>query len=129
MHLPVTVTIITYAPTTFYHCQHCEVAFTEVGLGERLRRQEAADALPEDLAREFAQLSDWVRAIVERHGPRVHLDVLDAVSIRGVLASLRHGISRYPAVIVDGRPMSLRTPDEFRQADSTIDRRLAVVAA
>jgi hypothetical protein len=129
MDLPVAITIITYAPTTFYHCQHCELTFQEVGLGERLRREEAAAALPDDLAREFAELSDWVRAVVQRHGPRVHLDVLDAVSIRGVLASVRHGIFRYPAVIVDGQAMTLRRPDEFGRADDAIARRLSAVAA
>ena len=39
---PVSVDVITYAPTVFTHCQHREVAFGEVGIGERLRRQEAA---------------------------------------------------------------------------------------
>jgi hypothetical protein len=129
MDTPVTITIITYAPTTFYHCQHCELTFQEVGLGERLRRQEASAALPDDLAREFARLSDWVRDLVQRHGARVHLDVLDAVSIRGVLASLRHGILRHPAVVVDGRAMSLRTPAEFDAAGQAIDARLAIAAA
>ena len=129
MNTPVTVTIITYAPTTFYHCQHCELTFQEVGLGERLHRQEAAQSLPEDLAREFAQLSEWARELIHRHGPRVHLDVLDAVSIRGILSSLRHGAFRHPVAIVDGRSMSLRTPDEYRQVDAAIDRRLSAAAA
>lgn len=129
MDTPVTVTIITYAPTTFYHCQHCELTFEEVGLGERLHRQEAAQSLPEDMAREFAQLSDWVRQLIRRHGPRVHLDVLDAVSIRGILASLRHRALSHPVAIVDGRSMPIRTPDEFRQVDAAIDRRLSAAAA
>ena len=129
MDMPVTVTIITYAPTTFYHCQHCELTFQEVGLGERLHRQEAAQSLPEDLAREFAQLSDWSRELVRRHGPRVHLDVLDAVSIRGILSSLRHGQFRHPVAIVDGQAMSIRTPADFQQVDAAIDRKLSVAAA
>jgi hypothetical protein len=126
---PVTITVLAYAPTAFYHCQHCELTFKEVGLGERLRRQEAAEALPDDLAREFAELSEWSRGVVERHGARVHLDVLDAVSIEGVIASLRHRTFRYPAVVVDGRPISLRTPDGRREADAAIDRRLAALSA
>ena len=129
MHTPVTVTIITYAPTTFYHCQHCELTFEEVGLGERLHRQEAAQSLPDDLAREFAQLSDWVRELIRRHGARVHLDVLDAVSIRGILASLRHGALRHPVAIVDGQSMPIRTPAEFRRVDAAIARRLSPAAA
>jgi len=126
---PLTITIIAYAPTTFYHCQHCELTFRNVGIGERLRRQEAAQSLPEDLGLEFARVSDWVRSIVERHGPRVHLDVVDAVSIEGVLASLRHRVFGYPAVVVDGRPMNLRTDADFEQASAAIERRLAAAAA
>ena len=129
MHAPVTVTIITYAPTTFYHCQHCELTFEEVGLGERLHRQEAAQSLPDDMACEFAQLSDWVWALIRRHGPGVHLDVLDAVSIRGIVASVRHGAFRHPVAIVDGRSMPLRTPEEFRHVDAAIERRMSMAAA
>jgi hypothetical protein len=100
---PVSVQIITYAPTTFTHCQHCELAFREVGIGQRLRKREAAEALPEDLALEYQLVSDWVHGLLERHGSRIRVDVLDAASIRGVLASVRHRIGRYPAVIVNGR--------------------------
>ena len=49
---PVSVEVITYAPTVFTHCQHCELVFGEVGIGERLRREEAAEALPDDLSRD-----------------------------------------------------------------------------
>ena len=68
---PVTVQVITYAPTIFLHCQHCEVAFQEMGLGERLRRQEAAESLPDDLALDFQVLSDWVHSVLQRYGGRV----------------------------------------------------------
>jgi hypothetical protein len=67
---PVSVQIITYAPTVFYHCQHCELTFQEMGIGERLRRREAAEALPEHLAREFQAVSDRVHGLLERHGGR-----------------------------------------------------------
>jgi hypothetical protein len=129
MDTPVTITIITYAPTSFYHCQHCELTFEEVGLGERLHRQEAAQSLPDDMAREYAQLSDWVRDLIHRHGARVHLDVLDAVSIRGIIVSLRHGALRHPVAIVDGRSMPLRTPAEFHKVDAAIDHRLSLAFA
>ena len=65
---PVTIEVITYAPTVFYHCQHCELTFQEMGIGEKLRREEAAAALPDDLARDFQALSDWVHRLLERFG-------------------------------------------------------------
>ena len=86
---PVSIQVITYAPTVFYHCQHCELTFQEMGIGERLRRREAAVALPEDLTREFQALSDWVHRLLERHGARVRVDVLDAASISGFVAPMR----------------------------------------
>lgn len=120
---PVSVQIIAYTPTVFYHCQHCELTFREMGIGERVRRREAADALPPDLAREFQAVSDWVHRLIHRHGTAIRLDVLDAASIRGFLTSVRRRIGRYPAVIVDGE--ARWTGLEFGAADAEIDRRVA----
>jgi hypothetical protein len=118
-----TVRVITYAPTVFTHCQHCEVAFGEIGLGERIRREEAASALPEDLALDFAKLSDWVRSLMERHGPRIHLEVMDAASVEGVIASLRHRLWRHPAVVVDGE--SVHIDGDYAVAEPAIERAIA----
>jgi hypothetical protein len=120
---PVSIQVITYAPTAFYHCQHCELAFREIGIGERLRRREAAEALPDDLTREFQAVSDWVHDLLQRHRGRVRVDVLDAASIRGFLTSLRHRVGRYPAVIVDGRDKRIGL--DFAALDPLIDRKVA----
>jgi hypothetical protein len=120
---PVSVQVITYAPTVFYHCQHCELTFQEMGIGERLRRREAAEALPDDLTREYQAVSDWVHSLLERHGRRVRVDVLDAASIRGFFASLRHRVGRYPAVIVDGREKRIGL--DLAALDPLIDHKVA----
>ena len=119
---PVTVRVITYAPTVFSHCQHCEVTFGEVGLGERIRREEAAAALPPDLALEFARLSDWIRGLVERHGPRVHVEVIDAASVEGVIASVRRRVFRYPAIVVDDLAPIVGT--DYAGAEPVIEQQL-----
>ncbi|MDQ4029065.1 MAG: hypothetical protein M3214_13615 [Actinomycetota bacterium] len=98
----VDVQIITYAPTVFYHCQHCEVAFGEVGVGHRVHREQAREALPDDLRRDFDELSDRVHQVIERWGNRVHIRVIDAASLEGVWKSLRYRAGRYPVVIVNG---------------------------
>jgi hypothetical protein len=123
---PVSVQIIAYAPTAFYHCQHCELTFKEMGFGDRLRRQEAAESLPDDLARDFQAVSDWVHGLLARHRGRVRVDVLDAASIAGFVASLRHRVRRYPAVIVDGRRE--QTGLDFTAVDPVIDRKVAMAA-
>jgi glutaredoxin len=119
---PLSVQVITYAPTVFRHCQHCEVAFQGVGLGERIHRAEASDALPADLTAEFQEVSDWVHALLDRHGPRVSVSVIDAASIEGVWKSLRHGVRRYPAVIVDGTEK--RIGRDFAELDELVEQRL-----
>jgi glutaredoxin len=119
---PVSVQVITYAPTVFRHCQHCEVAIAGIGLGERIHRAEAQNALPDDLLQDFQQVSDFVHSLLERHGPRVRVSVIDAASIEGVWKSLRHGVRRYPAVVVDGRDRLSGTA--FEQIDRVIEARL-----
>jgi hypothetical protein len=125
--MPVTVEVITYAPTVFFHCQHCELTFSEMGLGERLRRDAAGSALPDDLAREYQELSDWVHGLLERHGRGLRIRVIDAMSIEGVIASIRHRVFRYPAVVIDGRDK--RIGRDFAALDPLIDRRLGSPAA
>src|SRR5918992_2722676 len=117
---PVNVTVIAYAPTIFRHCQHCEVAFQGIGLGERIHRDEAKDALPPDLIADFQRVSDWVHALLRRHGTGVAVTVVDAASIEGVWKSLRHRVRRYPATIVAGRDKAIGT--DFGAADRLIDR-------
>jgi hypothetical protein len=120
---PLRIQVVTYAPTIFRHCQHCEVAFEGVGFAERIHRDEAKDALPDDLAEEFQRVSDWVHGLLQRHGARVAITVIDAASIEGFWTSLRRGVRRYPAVIVDGR----RTPGalDLQAAETEIASRLS----
>jgi hypothetical protein len=100
---PVQVQIIAFAPTVFYHCQHCELTFREAGFGDRFHREQAREALPEDLLQDYRDLSVWAHSLMQRHGSGVRVKVVDAASIEGFMKSLRHGIRRYPAVVVDGR--------------------------
>ncbi|MGH2394140.1 MAG: hypothetical protein ACRDGH_11730 [Candidatus Limnocylindria bacterium] len=117
---PVSVQIITYAPTAFRHCQHCELAFEGMGVGQPVQREAAASSLPDDLAREYQEVSDWVHRLLERHPGRLAISVIDAASIEGVWQSLRHRVRRYPAMIVAGREKTIGT--DFGDVDRIIDR-------
>jgi hypothetical protein len=97
---PVAVQIITYTPTVFYHCQHCEVTFSQAGVGGAVHREQSRSALPEDLRREFQLLSEGVHDLVHRYGDRIAVKVIDAASMEGFFKSLRHRVRKYPAVIV-----------------------------
>jgi len=100
---PLLVEVIAYAPTQFFHCQHCEFVWQDIGLGQRLRADQLDSSLPADLIRDYADLSDWVRKLVNHYGERLVVKVIDAVSLEGVWKSLRYGARRYPAVIIAGK--------------------------
>jgi hypothetical protein len=97
------VEILAYAPTEFYHCQHCEIVWGHLGLGNRLHAEERKNALPEDLQAEYAAISDWVQGAFDRYGDRLRVKVVDAASIEGVYKALRYRARRFPAFIIDGQ--------------------------
>ncbi len=97
------VEIIAYAPTAYYHCTHCEVAWREIGVSNHIHEEQMKSSLPDDLARDYQAVSDWVREIFRLHCDRVVVKVIDAASPEGLLKSVRYWVRRYPAVIVDGQ--------------------------
>jgi hypothetical protein len=119
----VRVEVLTYAPTVFFHCQHCEVVFGQTGIGERVHRDQAREPLPDDLQTEFAQVADWVHTLVERHGDGIRVRVIDAASIQGFWKSLRHRARSYPAMVVDGQERYVGA--DLALAELEIERRVA----
>lgn len=103
MDKPLLVEIIAYAPTAYYHCTHCEVAWREMGATNRIHEEQVESSLPEDLIRDYQIVSDWVREMFRIHCDRILLKVIDATSIEGFYKSLKYGARRYPAVIVNGK--------------------------
>ncbi len=100
----VTVEVIAFAPTEFFHCQHCEIVWNELGIGRRLHaEQRRAGLLPPELAAEYARIGDWVRGAAGRYGDRMRVRVVDAASIQGVVMTLRHRVRRFPSFVIDGR--------------------------
>lgn len=119
---PVKVEVITYAPTVFAHCQHCELTFRHTGITERLRREQARDALPEDLRREYGLVSTWVHDLNERFGRRLRIKVVDVASIEGVWKAFRHRLRRYPAVVIEGEQRYVG--NDLQKAGQIIERYL-----
>ena len=101
MSEPLLVEIIAYAPTAYYHCTHCEVAWREMGADNRIHQEQLENSLPEDLIQEYQVVSDWVREMFRVHCDAILLKVIDAASIEGVYKSLKYNARRYPAVIVN----------------------------
>jgi len=120
---PLAVEILAYAPTTFFHCSHCEFVWHQAGVGQRLRADQMADNLPNDVMNDYRQLSDWIVGLVNRHGARLTVRVVDAASLEGFVKSLRYRVRRYPAVIIDGQEKL--APADLSVAEAAIERRLA----
>jgi hypothetical protein len=97
----VLVEIITYAPTAYYHCTHCEVAWREMGTSNRIHHEQLESSLPENLIKEYQAISDWVQEMFRVHCDAIILKVIDAASIEGFYKSIKYNARRYPAVIVN----------------------------
>jgi len=124
MSKPLLVEIIAYAPTAYYHCTHCEVAWREMGADNRIHEEQLESSLPPDLIEEYQAVSDWVREMFRLHCDRILLKVIDAASIEGVYKSLKYNARRYPAVIVEGKARFAGT-QRLQSASEEIARRLA----
>ena len=122
MASPLMVEIIAYAPTAFYHCTHCEVAWREMGMDNHIHEEQTQNSLPPDLAQDYQRISDWVREIFRVHCDQVVVKVIDVASVEGFFKTLRYGVHRYPAVIIDGK--SRFGGDALEEADKVISRRL-----
>ncbi|HSK88918.1 MAG TPA: hypothetical protein VK880_11195 [Anaerolineales bacterium] len=101
MEKPLLVEIIAYAPTAYYHCTHCEVAWREMGTSNRIHDEQLESSLPEDLIKEYQAVSDWVQEMFRVHCDAIILKVIDAASIEGFYKSIKYNARLYPAVIVN----------------------------
>ncbi len=99
----VLVEIVAYAPTVFFHCTHCEIAWQETGFSRGVRAEQIENGLPPDLLEEYRSLSDWAQQLLRAYGDRLVVKVVDAASLEGVVKTLRHGLRRYPAILINGR--------------------------
>ncbi len=122
---PVRVELITYAPAAFFHCQHCELTFDRVGVGEQLRRDQARSALPDDLLQDYQALSDCVHDLLARHGGDLQVRVIDAASVEGVWKSVRHGVYRYSAIVIEGGER--RAGIDVETLRSAVERQLTAI--
>ncbi len=117
------VEILAYAPTEFYHCQHCEVVWGQIGLGGRLREEQRSSNLPPDLKAEYTAIADWVREAFDRYGARLTVKVVDAASIEGLFKALRYRSRRFPAFIIDGQERMAGF--DRRRLDAALERRFS----
>ncbi len=121
---PLLVEVLAYAPTQFFHCQHCELVWQQAGASatQEFHKETLASSLPPEMQKEYADLSAWVLQTVETYGGRVLFKIIDAASFEGLLKSARYGTRRYPAFVVGGKGKYIGT--NFDQARHVIDQQL-----
>jgi protein-disulfide isomerase len=56
---------------------------------------------PEELKEEYLLLSEWVRELARQYKEKLTISLIDAKSLEGFLKSLRYGVRRYPAFIIN----------------------------
>jgi hypothetical protein len=122
---PLTVEVITYAPTQYFHCQHCELVWNQAQMDsvQKFHADAQATSIPPELMQEYRALSDWIIQCARRYGERVRFRIVDAASIEGVWKSLRYGVHRYPAFVIAGKEKL--TGNDFARVEARIQQRLA----
>lgn len=124
--MPVSVEVLAYVPTQFYHCAHCEVVWHELGVGQRIHREQLDAGIPDDLYDEYLRLSHWVAGMAERYGDRLSVTLVDPASLEGFYKSLRHCARAYPAIVIDGRETV--NGGDLERAEALVAARLSASA-
>ena len=92
-----------------------------MGLRQKVQREMAASALPDDLREEFHNLSEWAQTIPGKFADRVRVRLIDAASLEGFFKSLFHRFWRYPAFAVEGQRY---VGSDFSRVDALIAQAL-----
>lgn len=126
---PLSVEIIAYAPTQYFHCHHCELVWDQAQIeGTKKFHADALEtSMPPEMLQEYRTLSDWIVKTVKQYGGRVTFRVVDAASLEGVWKSLRYGVRKYPAFVIAGKEKL--TGSDFAQVETRINQQLASQSA
>jgi hypothetical protein len=119
---PLQIEVLTYAPTEFFHCMHCEAVMQTVGLAQAIHAEQRQAAFPPDLQAEYTALGDWLQGVVARHADRVQVRIVDAASLEGVYKSLRYRARQFPAFIIAGQVR--QGPPDYAALDRLIEEQV-----
>ena len=92
-----------------------------MGLRQKVQREMADSALPDDLKAEFHTLSEWAHTLPGKFADRVRVRLIDAASIEGFFKTLFHRFRRYPAFAVEGQRY---VGSDFARVDALIAQAL-----
>ena len=105
---PLRVTFVGIMPTLFAHCQHCMEVMRATAMSPY---SEQLESYPEDVKKQYFQLSEMVQRLKAEFGEAVIFDPVDSMSPQGVWLSIRHRIMRTPCILIQGSRVFSKIPD------------------
>ena len=82
-------------------CTTCEMMMAQANLGQA-PQERGLDEYPPEWKEEFRRLSTTIFTLADHFQEQVQIRVWDPRSLQGLLRSIRHGVRRYPAFIING---------------------------
>ena len=98
--MPIDLEILSLLPITYKQCSHCENFYDQSGIGQQVHDQILSE-YPPDMLEDHDRLVNLVVELMQRYEGSLAIHIIDPLSVQGILKSLRHRISKYPAFIVD----------------------------
>jgi hypothetical protein len=98
---PVRVEVFLHTPSVFLQCRHCEFVWQQTDATRSVHQEQIDSSIPEDLKEQYQHVSEWVIRTARAFEGRVVFKIIDVASIEGFFKSLRYGVHKYPAIIVN----------------------------
>jgi hypothetical protein len=105
---PVKVEFIGIMPTLFAHCQHCMDVMHGTGMEPY---SEQLEEYPEDIKKQYFQLSDIAQKLKNEFDGVVLFDAVDTASLLGVWKMIKHRILKTPCILVEGKKVFNQIPE------------------
>lgn len=97
---PVKVEFVGIMPTLFAHCQHCMDAMHGAGMEPY---SEQLEEYPEDIKKQYFELSDIAQKLREEFKGAVLFDAIDTASLLGIWKMVKHRMLRTPCILIQGQ--------------------------
>ncbi len=98
---PLTIEVIAHVLGSMDHCKHCQVFLDATGVGGRVHQQDL-DSYPPEWKEAWRELSDLIYRLTAKYPGHLVIKIIDAQSLQGLWAAIRHGVRKYPTFIVGG---------------------------
>jgi len=115
---PVKVEFVGIMPTLFSHCEHCMDVMHGTGMEPY---SEQLDEYPEDIKKQYFELSDMAQKLKEEFNGAVFFDAIDSVSLLGVWKTIKHRILKTPCVLVEGKKVFNRVPEYMELREKILE--------